>query len=74
MPILGLNNEFCGWGRGWRWRWRSCGTVQLAAGKHDAFVNFFENEGYAACDVTWSGPDTNNAEVPSPFPATTLPS
>ncbi len=41
----------------------SCGTAQLAVGKHEALVNFFENDGYAACTVTWSGPDTNNAEV-----------
>ncbi len=38
----------------------------MEAGKHNAFVNFFENEGYASCAVTWSGPDTNNQEVIPP--------
>jgi hypothetical protein len=43
---------------------RRCTTTQVGAGMHDALVNFFENEGAAVCMVTWSGPDTNNVEVP----------
>jgi hypothetical protein len=42
---------------------RRCGTLQLSAGSHTAFANFFENQGYASCAITWYGPDTNNAET-----------
>lgn len=42
---------------------RRCTTKDMGAGKHDALVNFFESEGAAVCSVTWSGPDTRNAEV-----------
>jgi len=43
---------------------KKCGSTVVAAGMHEASVNFFENGGYASCAVTWSGPDTNNEEVP----------
>ncbi len=46
----------------------------MEAGKHEALVNFFENDGAAVCVVTWSGPDTKNTEVPPPSPACPIPS
>jgi hypothetical protein len=35
-----------------------CSSIQLTAGSHKAFVNFFQNQGGTSCVVTWSGPDT----------------
>jgi hypothetical protein len=38
-----------------------CESIQLDAGLHKAFVNFFQNDGETSCMVTWSGPDTGGA-------------
>jgi len=47
---------------------KRCGTATLAAGSHDAFVNYFaydfwQNDLDSVCEVTYSGPDTGNSEV-----------
>ena len=41
------------------------GTVDLAPGKHALRIEFFENGGGAGLLVSWSGPNTSKALIPS---------
>lgn len=45
---------------GWQ---TQCGTVSLSPGPHSAYIDFFQNEGDAGIQATWSGPDTDGATV-----------